>query len=70
MHQLINFMILWIKNTVTDIYASAKVAILHLLKMQCRKIHLPYDRPLSRTYITTSVFIVAHLTGEIFTLKN
>lgn len=44
------------KNTVPDYKVSAKVAVLHLLKMQfCKTPFIPNDRPLPRKYITIIV---------------
>lgn len=52
-------------------YASAKVAILHPLKIQFREnLYKTNDRLLPREYIATFAFNVYHLTGEIFTLHQ
>lgn len=59
------------KSTVTDNYASAKVAPLHPLKRQFWKNpYIPNERPLSTEQTTTPATSVSHLTGEIFTFKN
>lgn len=59
-------------NTVSDIYATAKVAFLHPRRMQYRKTKYRTDdcfkKSLPREYI--KCFIVSHITGEILTLKK